>query len=75
MSDEADDDMFVPYEDLSPKHGIEFTRVHLRRLMTKGQFPPAYQLSANRIAWKLNDLRSWKASRIPRVPVEASAAA
>jgi predicted DNA-binding transcriptional regulator AlpA len=71
MSDETDDDLFVSYEDLSPKHGIDFTRVHLRRLMAKGQFPPAYQLSPNRVAWKLSELKVWKANRPRRVPVAA----
>jgi hypothetical protein len=60
------DDLFVPYGDLGPKHGIYFTRVHLRRLIEKRLFPGAFQLSPNRIGWRLSDIEEWKLTRPPR---------
>ncbi len=54
--------IFVPYSSLCD-HGIFYTRVHLNRLIDRDQFPPAVQLSPNRIAWKLGDLEVWKANR------------
>jgi Prophage CP4-57 regulatory protein (AlpA) len=54
---------FVAYPDL-PKHGIPpYCRVHLGRMMRAGQFPAAVQISANRIAWRANELAEWVASR------------
>ena len=57
-------DVFIPYDRLLD-HGVPYTRVHLNRLMRKGLFPVAVQLSPNRIAWRLADVEQWKASRPP----------
>lgn len=59
-------DVFVAYSDLAANVGIGFTRMHLRRLIDRGLFPQAYQVSPNRIAWKLSELTAWKASRIQK---------
>jgi Prophage CP4-57 regulatory protein (AlpA) len=55
-------DIFLTYDELRP-HGVPFTRVHLRRLTRNGLFPASYQLSPNRIGWKLSDIVAWKISR------------
>lgn len=60
------DDVFVAYGELASSIGISFTRIHLRRLIDQGLFPQAYQISPNRIAWKLSELAAWKASRAQR---------
>jgi len=57
-----ENEIFVAYSQLSA-HGIVFTRVHLRRLIAAGIFPPAVQISPNRLGWRLSDLAAWKASR------------
>jgi prophage regulatory protein len=54
-------DIFVSYDELRD-HGIAFTRVHLNRLMDRGQFPRSVQISPARIAWRLSELESWKAA-------------
>jgi hypothetical protein len=55
--------IYVSYVDL-PNHGVpRYTRVHLGRMMAAGLFPPAYQLSPNRIGWLLSDLETWKQNR------------
>lgn len=54
--------VFVSYSDLRT-HGIPYTRVHLNRLMRKGEFPTSVRLSANRIAWRLSELDEWMAGR------------
>ena len=59
---------FIPYAELHD-HGVPWTRVHLNRLIEQGLFPAPHQLSTNRIAWTLDDLERWKASRpLARVP-------
>lgn len=59
----AEDEMFVPYKSLKPEHGIEYSRVHIRRMIQDRRFPAPVQLSPNRLAWRLSDLATWKASR------------
>ena len=59
------DDVFVTYKQLDD-HGIpKLSRVHLRRLMKAGLFPKAVYLTPGRCAWRLSELRAWKASRAP----------
>ena len=55
-------EIFVAYGTLR-QHGIVYTRVHLRRLISRGLFPTPVYLSPNRIAWRLSDLAIWKATR------------
>jgi predicted DNA-binding transcriptional regulator AlpA len=55
-------EVFLAYDQLA-LHGIPFTRVHLRRLISRGLFPPPMLLSPNRVAWKASDIAAWKASR------------
>ena len=62
MAANTDEDFFVSFDDLG-FHGILYSRVHLRRLMQAGKFPPAYELSPNRIGWKFSDIYAWKANR------------
>jgi len=68
-----EEEVFVPYVDLK-NHGVNFTRIHLRRLAAKGLFPAPVMLSANRIAWKLSEIVAWKASRPRHESVAAGAA-
>jgi hypothetical protein len=64
-----EDDVIVCYKDL-PNHGIRYSRVHLRRLIARGLFPPPRLLSPNRQGWGLRtDLAPWKASR-PAAPIK-----
>jgi hypothetical protein len=56
--------------DQLPEYGVRFTRVHDRRLMKRGLFPAAIQVSANRIGWRLADIEHW----IATWPSAASAA-
>jgi hypothetical protein len=54
---------YVGYDQL-PDFGIpKFTRVHLGRMMAAGLFPAAFQLSPNRIAWRLTEVQQWLANR------------
>lgn len=55
-------EIFITFPDLR-EHGISYCRVHLGRLMDKGEFPMAVRLSANRIAWRLSEVERWKQSR------------
>ena len=61
--------VFVPYVGLRSR-GIFYSRVHLRRLIARGLFPAPVQVSANRIAWRADDLANWAASR-PNAPIAA----
>ena len=53
---------YVSYPDLK-KFGIGYCRVHLRRLIDRGEFPAPVKLSKNRIAWRYADVVVWMASR------------
>jgi predicted DNA-binding transcriptional regulator AlpA len=59
-----DDDLFVDFRDL-PKYlgGYAPSRRQLGKLMQRGLFPPAYELSPNKIAWKASSLSAWMESR------------
>jgi prophage regulatory protein len=63
-------DRFVTYDEL-PHFGVRYSRVHLRRLMARGQFPRAREITPNRIGWSLREIEHWLASR----PVRAVSAA
>src|SRR6516165_12353782 len=59
---------YISYAELRD-HGVPWTRVHLNRLIEQGLFPAPHRLSTNRIAWTLDDLERWKATRpLARVP-------
>jgi predicted DNA-binding transcriptional regulator AlpA len=64
------EDRFVTYDEL-PSFGVRYSRVHLRRLLVRGQFPHAHEITPNRIGWYLSDIQRWIASR----PVRAVSAA
>src|SRR5467141_489693 len=68
----ADDELFITYNQL-PVYGVpKYSRVHIRRLIVSGLFPRPVMLSPNRIAWRMSDLASWKASR-PNAPLPVEA--
>jgi predicted DNA-binding transcriptional regulator AlpA len=56
----------VPFERLNPDFGIPFTRVHIYRLVRRGEFPSPVKLTGHRIAWKSNEIAEFCDSR-PRV--------
>jgi prophage regulatory protein len=43
--------------------GVPYRRVHVIRLVRAGKFPCPFQISEQRVAWKLSDIRDWLASR------------
>jgi predicted DNA-binding transcriptional regulator AlpA len=56
-------EIYISFPELRPKHQIPFCRLHVNRLMARGDFPAAVWLSANRKVWKLSEIEAWKASR------------
>jgi Prophage CP4-57 regulatory protein (AlpA) len=69
--------VFVTFDQL-PAYGVpKFSRVHLYRLMRKGQFPQQVQITPNRVGWKRDSILGWVASRplSSKVVPEASDAA
>jgi predicted DNA-binding transcriptional regulator AlpA len=56
------DSVYVDFPGLRPL-GITYCRIHLNRLIARGEFPAPRQLSANRVAWRLCDVRAWMDSR------------
>ena len=68
----VNDEILVPYDELPDRGVPKYSRGHVRRLISRGLFPPPVQLSPNRIAWRLSDLAEWKASR-PIVALDVSA--
>lgn len=62
-------EIFITYPDLQD-HGIRVSRISVNNWMDKGIFPPAIQISPNRVGWRLSDIERFKASRPPsREPV------
>lgn len=59
----AAEDRFIPYVEIESVIGRRYSRVHLDRMVQRGQFPPAYRLSPNRVGWKRSDLIAWRNSR------------
>jgi predicted DNA-binding transcriptional regulator AlpA len=54
---------FVIYPELRPGHGIHQTRVSIADMMRRGTFPPAVQISAGRVGWRLEDIEHFKETR------------
>lgn len=55
-------DIYLSFPELRA-HGVPYCRVHLNRLIDRGDFPPSRRLSPNRVAWRLADIEHWKATR------------
>jgi prophage regulatory protein len=53
----------LDYEDLRVR-GIKYTRPHLWRLWTKGQFPKPVKLSSSRNAWLASDIDAWLEAKV-----------
>jgi prophage regulatory protein len=53
----------LDYEALKER-GICYSRPHLWRLWTKGQFPKPVKLSASRNVWLQSDIDAWIESRV-----------
>jgi predicted DNA-binding transcriptional regulator AlpA len=49
---------------------IQYSRIHINRLMKSGKFPPAVWLSPNKKVWRMADIAVWQANR----PTERPAA-
>jgi predicted DNA-binding transcriptional regulator AlpA len=69
----ADDEVLVSFKHFAAYNIPTFSRIHLRRLMRRGLFPLPVMVSANRQAWRLSELKAWKASR-PTAPIVPDAA-
>ena len=58
---------FVPYGYLE-KNGIMPNRMTLMRAIERHGFPEAVELGPNRVAWDLDEIGTWLASRPRRGP-------
>ncbi len=57
----------ISFDELEPRKGIRYSRVHIARLVKAGGFPAPLQLSPKRIGWREDVLDAWIASRQPKV--------
>jgi hypothetical protein len=55
-------DPYVFYRDFA-EFGIFYCRLHINRMVSRGQFPAPQQLSPNRKVWRLSQIQEWKATR------------
>ena len=62
----------ISYSDLEPAKGIKFCRVHLMRLVGKGDFPTPVAISDRRVAWIEKEVDDWLASRANRRNAKAA---
>jgi len=58
------DDRILPWSQVKVISGLSRTTVW--RLQKTGDFPPAVQVSRNRVGWWQSELLAWKQSRMPR---------
>ena len=42
---------------------VPFTRVHIYRLMKRGEFPRSIKIGKRRICWRESDIESWIAAK------------
>jgi prophage regulatory protein len=54
--------VIVAYPQLRER-GIPFSRVHLRRLIAAGDFPPPVQLGPHSIGWLAHEIDAWLDAR------------
>jgi len=54
----------LPFEDLRPQKGINYSRPHLWRLEKAGDFPKRVSLGRNRVAWAEPEIDRWIEQRI-----------
>ena len=55
---------YIPFRGLRPL-GIPYCRLHINRMVERGAFPAPVWFSYNRKMWKLSELESWLATRLP----------
>lgn len=55
--------VFVPFDQLHEVIGVRYTRMSIWRMVRDRTFPAPRQLSPQRVAWSLEDLLAWTASR------------
>lgn len=53
----------VRYEELAPKYGITWSRVHLDRLQKAGRFPHKVKIGANTAAYLESEILEWIEAR------------
>jgi hypothetical protein len=69
--------VYVSYDEL-PVYGVpKYSRVHMYRLMRRGQFPAQVQITPNRVGWRLTSVSEWVgnrplSSRVQREPADAA---
>jgi hypothetical protein len=62
------EDPWISYFDLerlgfvNPQTGKAYSRKHIGDMMRRGEWPRATQVSSNRIAWRLSELRRREAN-------------
>jgi len=61
--------LFIPFERLHEIIGVRYSRMSIWRMVRAKTFPAPRQISPQRIAWRVEDLIAWNASR----PVAKSA--
>ncbi len=53
----------VTRKELKTVYGIPYSNTHLKRMETAEQFPKRVQLSQSRVAWYVDEVEAWIASR------------
>jgi predicted DNA-binding transcriptional regulator AlpA len=70
----AIDDPFVTFAEF-PEYSIKYTRLHILRLMRRGEFPRSHQITKNRVGWRRSELLGWLDSRpVAKTAMPADAA-
>jgi hypothetical protein len=67
--------VFVTFDDLRAHYGIPFNRPTLRKMMDRGEFPPAIMIGERSWAWHLQTILDFIRGRPVRVPEPTKASA
>jgi prophage regulatory protein len=62
----------LSYADLKPRKGINYSRVHLARLIKSKQFPAPISLGVNRVGFVESEIDAWIEQRMAARDGEAA---
>jgi predicted DNA-binding transcriptional regulator AlpA len=60
-------DLWIPYGELKPKKGIDYTRQHISREEKAGRFPPSFKVSEGKFArryWLESEIDAYMANKV-----------
>ena len=54
-------DRLIPMKEVTTR--VPFTKVHIYRLMNRGEFPRSIKIGKRRVCWRESEIEAWIASK------------